>query len=219
MNKQRKTVPEACKTAVAIGVVLATAASASVSAAQPGYVVDSSGTVVRDSSRDCVRTGAWTPESVIEECGGEKKVVAETPPPAPAPAPAPRPEVITLDAKALFGFDKATLRPEARVNLDELARRLTQTTRVLNVSITGHADRIGTTAYNQRLSEERAQAVADYLKTHTDLRESKFQVQGVGETQPVVACEDQHGSALIDCLQPNRRVVIEVSAQEPAAQP
>lgn len=219
MNKQRKTVPEACKTVMTIGVVLATAASASVSAAQPGYVTDSSGTVVRDSSRDCVRTGTWTPDSVIEECGGKKKVVAQTPPPAPAPAPAPRPEVITLDAKALFGFDKATLRPEARVNLDELARRLTQTTRVLNVSITGHADRIGTTAYNQRLSEERAQAVADYLKAHTDLRESKFRVQGVGETQPVVACEKQHGSALIDCLQPNRRVVIEVSAQEPAAQP
>lgn len=187
-------------------------------ATQPGYVTDSSNSVVRNSARECVHTSSWRPELGTVECG-EREAVAQTPPPEPTPAPPPpppQPETITLDAKTLFGFDKSTLRPEARTKLDELARRITQQTRVLDINVTGHADRIGSEAYNQRLSEERAQAVADYLQANTDLRESKFQVQGVGETQPVVACESERGNALIDCLEPNRRVVIEVSAQQPA---
>lgn len=188
-------------------------------AAHPGYVTDSSNDFVRNSVRECVHTSSWRPELGTVECG-EREAVAQTPPPEPAPAPTPpQPETITLDAKTLFGFDKSTLRPEARTKLDELARRITQQTRVFNIKITGHADRIGSEAYNQRLSEERAQAVADYLQTQTDLRDSAFQVQGMGETQPVVACEGEQGNALIDCLEPNRRVVIEVSAQQPAGSP
>lgn len=201
------------------GLLVAACVCPPVFAKQPGYVTDSSDDVVRNSARECVHTSSWRPELGIVECG-EKAAVAEAPAPEPAPPPpAPRPETITLDAKALFGFDKATLRPEARAKLDELARRITQQTKVHDISITGHADRIGSTDYNQRLSEERAQAVADYLQSSTDLRESKFQVRGVGESEPVVACEEQQGDALIDCLQPNRRVVIEVSAQQPAGSP
>lgn len=185
-----------------------------------GYVVDSSDNIVRNNFGECVHTSSWKPELGIEECGEKPTTVIEAAPiEQPAPPP-PRPEKITLDAETLFGFDKATLRPEARATLDDLATRITRETKVLYISITGHADRIGSSEYNERLSTERAHAVTDYLQQHTDLRDSKFQVRGMGETQPVVECPEAGARAeLIKCLAPNRRVEIEVSLQQPATAP
>lgn len=202
------------------GLVLAAMiGSPPVSAGPLGYVVDSAGNVVRNNYGECVHTSSWKPELGIEECGEKPATVTEAPVEQPAPPP-PRPEKITLDAETLFGFDKATLRPEARATLNELATRITRETKVLYISVTGHADRIGSSEYNERLSRERANAVTEYLQKHTDLRDSKFQVRGMGETQPVVECTDSGSTAeLIKCLAPNRRVEIEVSLQQPATVP
>jgi OOP family OmpA-OmpF porin len=86
------------------------------------------------------------------------------PPPAPAPAPAPQVQKITLATKALFDFDKAVLKPEGRAAIDsEVISKLNNVSKLELVLVTGHTDRIGSQAYNQKLSERRANAVRDYL--------------------------------------------------------
>ena len=71
---------------------------------------------------------------------------------------------ITLDSKVLFDFDKAVLKPEGKAAIDSLVvGKLAQIQKLEVVLVTGHTDRIGTEAYNQKLSERRADAVRDYL--------------------------------------------------------
>ena len=92
--------------------------------------------------------------------------IAPPPPPPPAPrraAPAPRRKIILRGVN--FDFDKATIRRDAADILDEAAEILRDQPDV-EVSVDGHTDAIGSDEYNQRLSERRAQAVADYLARH-----------------------------------------------------
>ena len=97
--------------------------------------------------------------------------VAKPAPPAPKPEPAPlakpepkKPAVVTLSSTELFEFDKSTLTPQARKQLDdEIVAKARDFASVQHVQIDGHADRIGTNQYNQRLSERRADAVRAYL--------------------------------------------------------
>jgi len=77
------------------------------------------------------------------------------------------------------------------------------------VTVTGHTDRLGSTAYNQKLSERRATMVAKYLASQ-GVSSDIIAATGRGESVPVVACEGVKGrKALIKCLQPNRRVTVE----------
>ncbi len=141
--------------------------------------------------------------------------VVETPPPAPAPvAPPPPPpppparfEKITLSATELFEFNSARLAgPQPK--LDDIANALNTDTTVNNITITGHADRIGSKPYNQKLSEQRAMSVKNYL-VGKGVAESRLTAVGKGETMPVVTCNNKKRSDLIKCLEPNRRVEIE----------
>ena len=139
-----------------------------------GYLLDTAGNnaVVKAQGYDvCVRTSDWTPARAILECDPDlvpKPVVRApvAPPASAAPAPAPAPKVVavppapapqryTLSADALFDFDKATLKPEGRRKLEELADAL-RGTQHDTILATGHTDRIGNVRYNQRLSERRA---------------------------------------------------------------
>ena len=75
----------------------------------------------------------------------------------------------------------------------------------------GHTDRIGRDDYNMALSQRRAQTVANYLSSR-GVPASVISAQGAGESQPAVECSDKLGrSELIACLQPNRRVEIQVT--------
>jgi OmpA-OmpF porin, OOP family len=132
---------------------------------------------------------------------------------APAtPAPAPKkPAVINLASTELFEFNKATLTSEARAKLDaEVIAKLKDFGEIRYVNVNGHADRLGTPGYNQRLSEKRAEAVRAYLVSKgTDA--GKVEVFGFGKTLPTKSCPDQKDrKSLIECLAPNRRVVVEV---------
>jgi OOP family OmpA-OmpF porin len=135
-------------------------------------------------------------------------------PPAPiaaAPvAPAPVIEKVTLQSDVLFEFDKAELRPAGRDELDQLAERI-KDAQVESVLAVGHADRIGPEQYNEKLSAERAEAVKQYL-AQKGVEQQRVQAQGLGESQPVTGdqCKGVKGSKLISCLQPDRRVEIEV---------
>ena len=134
---------------------------------------------------------------------------AEPSRPAPqAPAvPAPRIERQTLSAQELFDFDKATLRrPQPR--LDAIAEALKRNPHINDVAITGHTDRLGTEAYNLALSRRRAGAVKAYL-VEKGVEPSRLRAIGRGEAEPVVQCQDTDRAALIKCLEPNRRVVVE----------
>jgi OmpA-OmpF porin, OOP family len=175
----------------------------------------------------CWRTGYWTPAMAIVECDPDlvpkpppppaAKPAAPTPPPPPPPAPPPAPglQKITLATKALFDFDKAVLKPEGKTAIDtEVISKLAMVTRLELVLVTGHTDRIGTQAYNQKLSERRADAVRDYLVSKGVARD-KIETLGMGKTQPVpgVVCNQPYPKerkALIECLAPNRRVEVEV---------
>ena len=135
-----------------------------------------------------------------------REIVAVAPPPQPPP-PAPRFEKYTLSATELFAFDSAELRlPQAR--LDEIASALGRHAEVNDIVITGYTDRIGSSAYNQKLSERRAAAVKTYLASK-GVDAVRLKAQGKGEADPVVTCTDRQLPALIKCLEPNRRVEVE----------
>jgi len=138
--------------------------------------------------------------------------VAEAPQPAPvAPPPPPPPparfEKVTLSATELFAFDSANLNmPQPR--LDEIAAALTADPSITDVDITGYADRLGSDAYNLKLSQRRADAVRTYL-VGKGIDGARLKAYGKGEANPVVTCNDKKRADLIKCLEPNRRVEVE----------
>ena len=111
-----------------------------------------------------------------------------------APTAKPMGEKITVAADALFDFNKATLRPEGKAKIDEVAAKASQL--VLEVVIAvGHADRIGSAAYNQKLSEKRAAAVKDYMVSK-GIPANRIYTEGKGSTQPVTKPDQCKGCLL-----------------------
>jgi OOP family OmpA-OmpF porin len=106
------------------------------------------------------------------------------------------------------------LQPAGEAALDQLARELAGTTFSVMV-VEGHTDRLGSEAYNQTLSQQRAEVVKAYLVRSGGFEASKITTAGLGESQPVTQAEDCKASmpmvALRACLQPDRRVDVEVS--------
>lgn len=226
----------------AVATVFAGGAIAQANATNSGYVtsatVPPANNVVRNSNFGdpkignlCYRQGFWTPSMAIEQCDPDlmpkkpepPKPAPPPPPPAPAPAPAPKPapapapqvQKITLASKALFDFDKAVLKPDGKAAIDSaIIGKLAGVQKLELVLVTGHTDRIGTQSYNQKLSERRADAVRDYLVSK-GVAKDKIETLGMGKTQPVpgVVCNMKAMKELIACLQPNRRVEVEVKGE------
>lgn len=156
----------------------------------------------------------WKPA----DCPPQKPVVAPAQPPS-APivtvAPAPLKERINLGADALFKFDKwqpENMLPQGRAELDALATKLReyQTMGDTRIVITGHTDRKGDDMYNMNLSQLRAQTVRAYL-VNQGVNPSSMLAVGAGESQPVKECSTNlPRQQEIDCLQPNRRVTLDV---------
>jgi OOP family OmpA-OmpF porin len=117
-------------------------------------------------------------------------------------------------AESLFNFDQSNVQPEGRVALDKFASELAGT-QYDTISVEGHTDRLGKPAYNQKLSMERATAVKDHLVTTGHIDPAKISATGKGESMAVTKPEDCKGTrqtpALVTCLQPDRRVEIEVT--------
>jgi len=107
--------------------------------------------------------------------------------------------LITLDSGVLFDVDKYDLRPEAQETLNQLAKLLTEAG-ITAFEIDGHTYSNADDAYNQTLSENRANAVKEYLKTQGVTAE--ITTQGYGESRPVATNETAEGR------QQNRRVEI-----------
>jgi OOP family OmpA-OmpF porin len=189
------------------------------------YVIDQRDVVAKSGFGLCWRTGYWTPAAAAKDpagCECDKDLLpkevcepkaAAAPAAAGAAAAGPKPsgEKITVAADALFDFNKAVLRPAGKAKLDELVSKA-QAIKLEVILAVGHTDRIGGDAYNQKLSEKRAAAVKEYLVAK-GIEANRVYTEGKGEKQPVTGdkCKGNAKSkALIDCLQPDRRVDIEV---------
>ncbi len=113
---------------------------------------------------------------------------------------------ITFDNAILFDFDSAQLRAAARENLGDLSASLQEYPNT-NLLIIGHTDAVGAAAYNQELSERRANSAAEYLLGH-GIPADRITTIGKGEREPVATNETEYGR------QQNRRVEIAIYASE-----
>jgi OOP family OmpA-OmpF porin len=188
------------------------------------YVIDQRGEVVMSGAGLCWRTGFWTPAAAANDPAGckcdkdllPKEVcepkVAKRLPGAAAPAVAkPSGDKITVAADALFDFDKATLRPEGKAKLDEVVAK-SKAIKLEVIIAVGHTDRFGSDAYNQKLSEKRAAAVKTYLVSK-GIEANRVYTEGKGKKNPVTKpdqCPGPKSKKVIACLQPDRRVDIEL---------
>jgi OOP family OmpA-OmpF porin len=166
--------------------------------------------VWKNSQGLCWRSGYWTPANATPECDPDlaPKPAPAAPAPAPVapakPKPKPKPvaEKITFAADVLFDFDKATIKPEGRSKLDDLANKVKGVNLEVVIAI-GHTDSIGEDAYNQRLSVRRAESVKAYLVSR-GIEPNRVYTEGKGEKQPIASNKTKDGR------QKNRRVEIEV---------
>ena len=198
------------------------------------YVIDARNVVARSGTDLCWRTGYWTPAAATNTMAGnlpvgcecdkdvvpaDKCVVAAAPAAgarAAAPAAvAPVGEKVKLAADTLFEFNKAVLLPAGKTKLDDLAAK-SKDMKLEVILAVGHTDRIGSDSYNQKLSEKRAAAVKTYL-VGKGVEANRVYTEGKGEKQPVTTgkCnnlgkDSGKNKKLVECLQPDRRVEIEV---------
>jgi OOP family OmpA-OmpF porin len=181
-------------------------------AAVEGYVTSGQdpNQPVRTRYGECIHSYDYRPGMRFADCEPAPTPVAAPAPkvePAPAPvveAPKPIPQDVPfrLATETFFDFDKATLTPEGRAALDDVAARLA-VSQYNRITVVGHTDRIGTVAYNQKLSERRAHAMADYLVAK-GVEAQKIAASGLGERNPSAQCPGLRGAKLIACLQPDR---------------
>ena len=203
-------------------------------AADSSFVTENGGAVLMTASGLCVHTASGPAAPSSPQCDPNYRapVVAQYVAPAPAEQPAPRaPAVVqapapivvaaikpapvmikvSVNADTLFDFDKSVLRPAGRDSLDAFVGSIKDINPEV-ISAVGHTDRLGTDSYNQRLSEQRVAAVRDYLMTK-GIASNRIHTEGKGETQPMTKAGDCKGgknTSVIACLQPDRRVDLDV---------
>ena len=131
-------------------------------------------------------------------------------------APAMAPEVVSktfnLNSDVTFAFGKANLKPQAQATLDGIYGEIAQINSA-KVAVAGYTDRIGSDAFNVKLSQQRAETVANYL-VQKGVATNAISATGYGKANPVTGatCDQVKGrKALIACLAPDRRVEIAVN--------
>ena len=136
---------------------------------------------------------------------------------APAIAPAPVTERITLPADTLFAFDRSDEQAMTGAGvqaIDRLMGRLRgDFAQIDHLHVIGHADPLGQPERNEKLAQERAQTVRDYI-VGRGLQDVRITTEGRGSREPVVTtCARKATPASIACNLPNRRVVVVVTGQ------
>jgi len=207
--------------------------------ATDGYLTDKTGAVVHAPRADdvCVRTRQWTPALATVECDPDlvKKPMA-APRPAPPKPMAKAPPKKKKKAKPMNvqfkielqnqPFGKAEMTADNKAAADKFLAGMAKANKrakrgpvtIGAVVVTGHTDRIGNLAYNQKLSERRAVVVKDYL-IGKGVDQKLIFWEGKGPKNPIPVtkfCDNKmKRKQLIECLAPNRRVTVEVVGRAP----
>ncbi|WP_301099767.1 porin OmpA [Otariodibacter sp.] len=140
---------------------------------------------------------------------------------AQGPAPVAEPEIVTknfaFSSDVLFDFGKASLRPESAAALDQANNEINNLGLASPaIQVSGYTDRIGSDAANLKLSQNRAESVANYMVSR-GVNPANVTAVGYGEANPVTGntCDAVQGrKALIACLAPDRRVELQVQGSK-----
>jgi outer membrane protein OmpA-like peptidoglycan-associated protein len=181
-------------------------------------VYDKNGQPVVAKSGNCVRT-KWTQSN--DPCATTQEVTKTQDNLFAGGA------VTTEEATVYFDFDKSNIKASEKEKLDRVLAALKSGT-IKNARIIGYTDPIGTRAYNQNLSEKRAQAVLDYLTQNGYKDVQSTELKGLAYDDLVVRCDDvKKRVKRIECLWKNRRTELAfefsaaaapVAPEQPAAQ-
>ncbi len=154
-------------------------------------VRDSNGTPIHTESGDCLRAN-W--ENGVDSCNLKKA-----------------PQIVRETKSVYFAFARSALTKQGKKTLEALAADIKAKGNVVGVRIAGFADRIGDAAANEKLSKKRADAVRKYLLSKGIVNAQVVETRWFGDSVPATKCPKGLSKAkLIKCLQPDRRVDIEV---------
>ena len=190
---------------VVVGLSAASVAQADGHGMVNGYVTESVGGVVTSSSGECVRTTFKNSTDKLEACGYKPMVeksieVVATKSAVSATARVEREVVIA--AGILFAFDSAELSEDGKLIILERIATLGNKNNKFEVRVIGHTDSTGPEAYNQALSERRAQSVATFIEQMKKSPDANVEYIGKGESEPLESNDTREGRAA------NRRVEI-----------
>jgi OOP family OmpA-OmpF porin len=206
MNTRTTLALGACLTLVSLG-----ASAQSVDASSDSYIL-AGGSVLKTGQDGCLRSGTFSPDDIINACEGIEDEVAEVVAEAPAAPAAPEAEPVQtskidtreFSEQTLFDTDSAQLTTSGMSVMNGLFSALGEYKGITGISVAGHTDSRGSDAYNQALSEQRAQAVADQISSRYP--DAQIDVVGMGESSPIASNDTAEGRQL------NRRVNVEVTA-------
>ena len=165
---------------------------------------------------DAIRTAKIEGDSCGQPRGAATSAPVVAPVlPAASAAAALSKETYVLMTDTLFKFDKSGVQdmiPGGKQRLDEVAQRMKAYKSIQTITVYGYTDRLGSADYNAKLSEARAKSVQAYLAS-LGVTAATTVAQGKGEKDPVSQACSANASRQeqIVCLQPDRRVTIEVT--------
>jgi len=183
--------------------ILSTAALADASMNTKKVVRDSAGTTILSiEGKTCVRT-TW--DGGNDECSAAPRAVTTR----------TTKTILSDDERSVyFDFNSHALTPTSQKVLEGVVRRLRNADDVKSAQIVGYADRIGSSAYNEKLSHKRAETVKNYLTKNGYLNVDVAQMRALGESRPSTSCDTKSPRGeQIACLSPDRRVDIELVYQ------
>ncbi len=215
--------------ALAFSIVSSTSGAQSRDESEKALLLDTRGAAVMSGTGLCWHTAygpapAWTSGCHAEVPAPVARYVAPAAQPVAAPAPSPAPvivaaaaplpvyEKVAFDANVLFDSNKSELRSAGRATLDAFVEKI-RGLETQSVMAIGYADRMGTDASNQLLSEQRVNVVKSYLVSR-GVAANRVQTSAWGETRPTTfaaECKDANNARNVACMQADRHVFIEIS--------
>ena len=212
-TKTPATLAFAC--ALALGGFSAAAGAQEVN--EHGLVTSSSGQVVMSGQGECVHSGFGPAPSWTAGCHAPQPIpiaqFLEKAIPAPlTTAPLAIYERVVFDANVLFDSNKSSLEPAGRDSLDKFIGKIRGLEKQSMMAV-GYADRMGSDASNQSLSQDRVNTVKAYLVSQ-GVASDRVDTRARGERQPTTfagECKDAHNAKNVACMQPDRHVFIEIS--------
>lgn len=175
-----------------------------------GYLTESADSHVSTGFGGCWKIGNWSQDKAESPCDGKPVAAAPAPAPAPAPVVAPAAPEYVMQATqrshiVYFDFDSSAV-----TDISDIMDTLSGLTSLTGITLTGHADKLGSNGYNDALARTRVNAVAQAL-TDAGVDADKITTAAKGENVPVKSCEG--ASNVKSCLAANRRVEVTINGE------